>query len=231
MRKMSILKRLLTALLWGCLINVPAQASPLSPKQVAELYYRAWLNFDRDSMLQLQREWGSSNSEPRYVDMELIADPIAWHLKYKMSEVPGGATKEQRHQFAELMVESTRRTRCHPIEERIGSQLPTGLYLARVKMSCDLPDAAAAFQKLMNGTKADELGNGERMPSVRILRGMTEGIAASPVTYNVTTEIQLFAGEDKRIWRVGSAEVREDLGFERLFAVLIEQMVQSGLLQ
>lgn len=65
------------------LVGSPAGAQPPSPEETAELYYRAWLNFDRASMVRLDKEWGASGSGQRYTDMELVADPIAWQRQYK----------------------------------------------------------------------------------------------------------------------------------------------------
>ena len=64
------------------LVSGPARAAPPSPEETAELYYRAWLNFDRASMVRLSKEWGSSGSGQRYTDMDLVSNPVAWQRKY-----------------------------------------------------------------------------------------------------------------------------------------------------
>ncbi|MCZ7484192.1 hypothetical protein [Rhizobium rhizogenes] len=209
----------------------PVQAASLSPEETAELYYRAWLNFDRSSMARLDKEWGSANGGPRYVDMELVADPVAWQLKYKSSNAPNGTTSEQQTQVAKLWVASTKRARCQAEPARIGAQLPTGVFLARIKMNCVVPDAEPAFKKLKAGAKPDDLGDGGRMPSADLMKQMAEAAMTAPVTHKVTTEIQLVSGADKRVWRVGSGDVQPETGIDQVSAVFIAQMLQSGLLR
>lgn len=70
------------------LISGPARAAPPSPEETAELYYHAWLNFDRASMVRLSKEWGSSGSGQRYTDMDLVSNPVAWQRKYKGMHAP-----------------------------------------------------------------------------------------------------------------------------------------------
>lgn len=209
----------------------PVRAASLSPEETAELYYRAWLNFDRGSMVRLDKEWGSPDSGPRYVDMELVTDPVAWQLKYKGSNAPKGTTSEQQNQFAKLWVASTKRARCKAEPARIGAQLPTGAFLARIKMNCVVADAEPAFRKLKAGAKPDDLGDGGRMPSADLMKQMAEAAMAAPVTHKITTEIQLVSGADKRVWRVGSGDVQPETGIDRVSAVFISQMLQSGLLR
>ncbi|KJF75465.1 hypothetical protein [Agrobacterium arsenijevicii] len=213
------------------LVNGPVQAASLSPEQTAELYYRAWLNFDRASMVRLNKEWGSSSSGPRYTDMDLVANPVAWQRKYKGVHAPKGTTNEQSDQFARLWVASTERARCQAEPARIGSQLPTGLFLARIKMNCSLPDVGPAFQRLKTAAKPDELGDTSRMPSAKLMKQMVDATKAAPLTHKVKTEIQLFSGPDKDVWRVGSAEVQPQTGIDRVSAVFLSEMLQSGLLR
>ena len=213
------------------LLTGPARAASLSAEQTAELYYRAWLNFDRSSMDRLNKEWGSAHGGPHYVDMELVADPVAWQRKNKGAQAPKGTTDEQSDQFARLWVASTERARCEAEPARTGSQSPTGLVVARIKMNCSLPDVGPVFQRLKSAAKADELGDASRMPSAKLMKQMVEATKAAPLTHKVTTEIQLFSGPDKDIWRVGSAEVQPQTGLDRVSAVFLSEMLQSGLLQ
>ncbi|NSX89187.1 hypothetical protein G6M19_00635 [Agrobacterium tumefaciens] len=220
---------LMSALL--VLVSGPARAASASPEETAELYYRAWLNFDRTSMVRLNKEWGSSGNGPRYTDMDLVANPVAWQRKNKGMHAPSGTTNEQSDQFARLWVASTERVRCKAEPARIGSQSPTGLFMARIKMNCSLPDVGSAFQQLKAAAKADELGDRTRMPSAKLMKQMVEATKAAPLTHRVTTEIQLFSGPDKSVWRVGSADVQPQTGLERVSSVFLSQMMQSGILR
>ncbi|MFK3781631.1 hypothetical protein [Agrobacterium sp. NPDC089420] len=213
------------------LASGPALAASPSPEETAELYYRAWLNFDRASMARLDREWGSPGSGQRYTDMELVADPVAWQRKYRGMHSPKGTTNEQSNQFAKLWVASTERVRCKAEPARIGSQTPGGLFVARIKMNCSLPDVGPAFQRLKATTKADEIGDRTRMPSVRLMKQMVEATKTAPLTHKVTTEVQLVSGPDKGIWRLGTADVQPQTGIDRVSSVFLSQMLQSGLLQ
>ena len=213
------------------LVGNPARAQPPSPEETAELYYRAWLNFDRASMVRLDKEWGSSGGGQRYTDMELVADPIAWQRKYKGMHSPKGTTSEQSDQFAKLWVASTARVLCKAEPAHVGSQTPAGVFVARIKMNCSLPDVGPAFQRLKAATNADEIGDRTRMPSVKLMKQMVEATRTAPLTHKVTTEVQLVSGPDKSIWRVGTAEVRPQTGIDRVSSVFLSQMVQSGLLQ
>ncbi|WLD96693.1 hypothetical protein PX860_14305 [Agrobacterium leguminum] len=213
------------------LVGGPAWAASPSPEEIAELYYRAWLNFDRASMSRLNREWGASGGGPRYIDMELVADPVAWQRKNRGMHSPKGTTNEQSEQFARLWVASTERVRCKAEPARLGAQTPAGVIVARIKMNCSLPDVAPAFQRLKASANANETGDRTRMPSVRLMKQMVEATKAAPLTHKVSTEIQLFSGPDKAVWRVGSAENQPQTGIDRVSSVFLSQMVQSGLLQ
>jgi hypothetical protein len=213
------------------LVSGPARAASPSPEETAELYYRAWLNFDRASMVRLNKEWGSSGSGPRYTDMDLVANPVAWQRKYKGMHAPKGTTNEQSNQFARLWVASTERVRCQAEPARIGSQSPMGLFVARVKMNCSLPDVGPVFQQLKAAANADDIGDKTRMPSVKLMKQMVDATKKAPLTHKVTTEIQLFSGPDKSVWRVGSAEVQPQTGLDRISAVFLSEMLQSGLLR
>ncbi|WCJ62412.1 hypothetical protein [Agrobacterium tumefaciens] len=213
------------------LVSGPAGAAPPSPEETAELYYRAWLNFDRASMVRLDRQWGSSGGGQRYTDMELVADPVAWQRKYRGMHSPKGTTNEQSDQFAKLWVASTQRVRCKAEPARIGLQTPAGLFVARIKMNCSLPEVGPAFQRLKAATNADEIGGRTRMPSVKLMKQMVEATTTAPLTHKVTTEIQLVSGPDKSIWRVGTAEIRPQTGIDRVTSVFLSRMMQSGLLQ
>jgi hypothetical protein len=213
------------------LVGGPAWAASPSPEETAELYYRAWLNFDRTSMSHLNRECGASGGGPRYTDMELVADPVAWQRKNRGMHSPKGTTNEQSEQFAKLWVASTERVRCKAEPARLGAQTPTGVVVARIKMNCSLPDVAPAFQRLKASANANETGDRTRMPSARLMKQMVEATKAAPLTHKVSTEIQLFSGPDKAVWRVGSAENQPQTGIDRVSSVFLSQMVQSGLLQ
>lgn len=213
------------------LVSGPARAASPSPEETAELYYRAWLNFDRPSMSRLNREWGSSGSGPRYTDMELVADPVAWQRKNRGMHSPKGTTNEQSEQFAKLWVASTERVRCKAEPARIGSQSPSGLFVARVEVNCSLPDVGPAFQRLKAAAKAADIGDRTRMPSAELMKQMIEATKAAPLTHRVTTEIHLVSGPDKSIWRVGSTDVQPQTGLERVSSVFLSQMLQSGLLR
>jgi hypothetical protein len=213
------------------LVSGPVRAASPSPEETAELYYRAWLNFDRASMVRLNKEWGSSGSGPRYTDMDLVANPVAWQRKYKGMHAPKGTTNEQSNQFARLWVASTERVRCQAEPARIGSQLPMGLFVARVKMNCSLPDVGSVFQQLKAAANADDIGDKTRMPSVKLMKQMVDATKKAPLTHKVTTEIKLFSGPDKSVWRVGSAEVQPQTGLDRVSAVFLSEMLQSGLLR
>ena len=213
------------------LVGGSAQAASPSPEETAELYYRAWLNFDRASMSRLNKEWGSSGSSPRYTDMELVADPVAWQRKNRGMHSPKGTTNEQSEQFATLWVASTKRVRCKAEPALIGAQTPTGVVVAQIRMNCSLPDVAPAFQRLKASANADEIGDRTRMPSARLMKQMVEATKAAPLTHKVSTEIQLFSGQGKAVWRVGSAENQSQTGIDRVSSVFLSQMVQSGLLQ
>lgn len=69
------------------------------------------------------------------------------------------------------------------------------------------------------------------MPSADLMKQMAEAAMAAPVTHKITTEIQLVSGADKRVWRVGSGDVQPETGIDRVSAVFISQMLQSGLLR
>ncbi|UXT42209.1 hypothetical protein FY137_13820 [Agrobacterium tumefaciens] len=213
------------------LVGGPAWAASPSPEETAELYYRAWLNFDRASMSRLNREWGASGGGPRYTDMELVANPVAWQRKNRGMHSPKGTTNEQSEQFARLWVASTERVRCKAEPARFGARTPTGVVVARIKMNCSLPDVAPAFQRLKASANANETGDRTRMPSARLMKQMVEATKAAPLTHKVSTEIQLFSGPDKALWRVGSAENQPQTGIDRVSSVFLSQMVQSGLLQ
>ncbi|CDN92143.1 hypothetical protein [Agrobacterium tumefaciens] len=213
------------------MVSGPARAAPPSPEETAELYYRAWLNFDRASMVRLSREWGSSGSGQRYTDMDLVANPVAWQRKYKGMHAPKGTTNEQSDQFARLWVASTERVRCQAEPARIGSQSPTGLSVARVKMNCSLPDVGPVFQRLKAAANAYDIGDKTRMPSAKLMKQMVEATKSAPLTHKVTTEIQLVRGPDKGVWQVGSTEVQPQTGLDRVSSVFLSQMLQSGLLQ
>jgi hypothetical protein len=213
------------------LVSGPVRAASPSPEETAELYYRAWLNFDRASMVRLNKEWGSSGSGPRYTDMDLVANPVAWQRKYKGMHAPKGTTNEQSNQFARLWVASTERVRCQAEPARIGSQSPMGLFVARVKMNCSLPDVGPVFQQLKAAANADDIGDKTRMPSVKLMKQMVDATKQAPLTHKVTTEVQLFSGPDKSVWRVGSAEVQPQTGLDRVSAVFLSEMLQSGLLR
>lgn len=224
-------KFLLLISVFVVLVSGPARAAPPSPEETAELYYRAWLNFDPASMARLDREWGSSGSGQRYTDMELVANPVAWQRKYRGMHSPKGTTNEQSDQFAKLWVASTERIRCKAEPARIGLQTPAGLFVARIKMNCSLPDVGPAFQRLKAGTNADEIGDRTRMPSVKLMKQMVEATRTAPLTHKVSTEVQLVSGPDKNIWRVGTAEIQPQTGIDRVSSVFLSQMMQSGLLQ
>ncbi|WP_454701447.1 hypothetical protein [Agrobacterium burrii] len=213
------------------LVSGPARATSPSPEETAELYYRAWLNFDRASMVRLNKEWGASGNGPRYIDMDLVTNPVAWQRKYKGMHAPKGTTNEQSDQFARLWVASTERVLCEAEPARIGSQSPSGLFVARIKMNCSLPDVGPAFQRLKANANADDIGDKTRMPSAKLMKQMVEATKAAPLTYKVTTEMQLFSGPDKGVWRVGSAEVQPQTGADRVSSVFLSQMLQSGLLR
>lgn len=219
---------LLIGAVWlGVAGSILAQASPLTPEQTAELFYRAWLNYDRASMLRLKREWGPADGGPRYIDLDRIADPIAWHLKQALTDPPPGTTPEQLRLFAKFMVVSSKRVRCGATAGRVGSQLPNGIYRARVELTCTVPDARSALHRLKASTNADELGTREHLPSSAVLKELIEVVATAPTTRHVSTKMVLNADPDKRVWRVGPTE----LGIERVNADLMEQIVKAGILQ
>lgn len=221
-------KLLLIGILWAVgACGAAAQASPLTAEQTAELYYRAWLNYDRAGTLRLQREWGASNGRINYLDMGRVADPVGWTLKHAMSRPPAGAGGEQLKLFARLMVEASKRARCQATAAHVGAQLPTGSYLARVEVACAVPDAVPALRQLRARAGASEIGGADSMPSATMLRGMIDAFAAAPLTRQVATEIVLTGNADKRVWRAGPTE----LGIERVSADLSRQIVQAGFLQ
>jgi hypothetical protein len=215
-------------MIWAAgVCGAAAQASPLTAEQTAELYYRAWLNYDRTSALRLQREWGASNGGINYIDLKRTADPIGWTLKHAMSRPPAGARREQLKLFARLMVEASKRVRCQAEAAHVGAQLPTGSHLARVELACAVPDAVPVLRQLRARAGASEIGGADSMPSTVMLRGMVDAFAAAPLTRQVATEIVLTGDADKRVWRAGPTE----LGVERVSADLSRQLVQSGFLQ
>ncbi|MGE7469716.1 hypothetical protein ACQKLX_09750 [Bosea sp. NPDC003192] len=215
-------------IIWAAgVCGAAAQASPLTAEQTAELYYRAWLNYDRTSALRLQREWGASNGGINYIDLKRTADPIGWTLKHAMSRPPAGAGREQLKLFARLMVEASKRVRCQAEAAHVGAQLPTGSHLARVELACAVPDAVPALRQLRARAGASEIGGADSMPSTVMLRGMVDAFATAPLTRQVATEIVLTGDADKRVWRAGPTE----LGVERVSADLSRQLVQAGFLQ
>lgn len=221
-------KLVLIGILWAAgACGAAAQASPLTAEQTAELYYRAWLNYDRASTLRLQREWGASKGRVNYIDLKRTADPIGWTLKHAMSRPPAGSSNEQLKLFARLMVEASKRVRCQAKAADIGAQLPTGSHLARVELACAVPDAVPGLRQLRARAGANEIGGADSMPSATMLRGMIDAFAAAPLTRQVATEIVLTGDADKRVWRAGPT----DLGIERVSADLSRQIVQAGFLQ
>lgn len=221
-------KLLLICIVWaGGVCGAAAQASPLTAEQTAELYYRAWLNYDRASALRLQREWGASNGRINYIDLKRTADPIGWTLKHAMPRPPAGASREQLNLFARLMVEASKRVRCQATAAHVGAQLPTGSHLARAELACAVPDALPGLRQLRTRAGAGEIGGGDSMPSAAMLRGMIDAFAAAPLTRQVATEIVLTGDADKRVWRAGPTE----LGIERVSSDLLRQIIQAGFLQ
>ena len=221
-------KLLLICIIWAAgVCGAAAQASPLTAEQTAELYYRAWLNYDRASALRLQREWGASNGRVNYIDLKRISDPIGSTLRHAMSRPPASASNEQLKLFARLMVEASKRVRCQAKAADIGAQLPTGSHLARVELACAVPDAMPGLRQLRARAGANEIAGADSMPSVPMLRGMVDAFAAAPLTRQVATEIVLTGDADKRVWRAGPTE----LGVERVSADLSRQLVQAGFLQ
>lgn len=223
-----LLKLLLICIIWaGGVCVAAAQASPLTAEQTAELYYRAWLNYDRASALRLQREWGASNGGINYIDLKRISDPIGWTLKHAMPRPPAGTSSEQMKLFARLMVEASKRVQCLAKVAHIGAQLPTGSHLARAELACTVPDALPGLRQLRARAGASEIGGADSMPSAAMLRGMVDAFAAAPLTRQVATEIVLTGDADKRVWRAGPTE----LGVERVSSDLLRQIIQAGFLQ
>jgi hypothetical protein len=221
------MRALMFCIIWfSAPLHAWAQSSHLTPERTAELYYRSWLNYDRDSTLRLQREWGASSAEPRYLDMERVTDPVAWQFKYKMGDLPPGSSHEQAKLMTTLMIESSRRVRCKATTGQVGEQQPTGQYLARVKLECAVPEVKAAFEHLKAATSAAELGGREKAPAETLLRKMIAVVSRAPLTRRVSTEMLLTGDADKKIWRVGPTS----LGIEAVGADFGRQLAQSGLM-
>jgi len=194
-RLVSILS-VLAVLALGAL---PAQASDRTPEQTAELYYRAWLNYDRAAALQLNTALRQETGGRDFVDLGMIADPVAWQLKRiaNLSTKGDPSAPEIRRLMAKFIIAGSKRARCRALGHEIGAQ-PTGeRFRATVKLECAVPDAVAGLRQ----AKDDEQGRSNMVnPSTRLLNGVIAAFERAPLTRRVSTELDVTAGSAKQRW-------------------------------
>ncbi len=205
MRKTSVLAVfLLIVTLTGYQSALPAKASEPTLEQTAELYYRAWLNYDRASALRLNKAM-RLNKEPRpesegrdYIDMTMFSDPIAWQLKRMatLTVKSDPSAPELKRLMARFIVETSRRVRCSAVGSRVGSEPAGDRFHATVKLDCLVPDAVAELMHVKRSDEGADMSN----PTPRLLKGVIDAFARAPLTRRIATEMDLTAGLAKERW-------------------------------
>ncbi|MDR6873145.1 hypothetical protein J2Y55_004169 [Bosea sp. BE125] len=230
MRKTSFLAVFpLIAALTGYQSTLPAKASEPTLEQTAELYYRAWLNYDRASAirlnkaLRLNKELRPESEGRDYIDMTMFNDPIAWQLK-RMATLtvktdPSG--RELRRLMAKLIVESSRRIRCSALGSRVGSEPAGGRFHATVKLDCLVPDAVAELMQVKRSDEGADMIN----PTPRLLNSVIDAYARAPLTRRIATEMDLTAGPAKERWMPSQYRT----GIDLVTGGLIGQIKEAGL--
>ncbi|CAN7613644.1 hypothetical protein LJR009_005468 [Bosea sp. LjRoot9] len=199
MRKTSLLSAfLLIAALTGYQGALPARASEPTLEQTAELYYRAWLNYDRSGALRLNKALRPESAGRDYIDMTMFNDPIAWQLK-RMATLtvktdPSGS--ELKRLMARYIVESSKRIRCTAVGSRVGSEPADGRFHATVKLDCLVPEAVAELAQVKRSEEGADMSN----PTPRLLKNVIDAYARAPLTRRIATEMDLTAGLAKERW-------------------------------
>ncbi|SFJ78117.1 hypothetical protein SAMN05216304_11494 [Bosea sp. OK403] len=219
MRKTDFLSVfLLVVALTGYQSALPAKASEPTLEQTAELYYRAWLNYDRASAARLNKKLRPESEGRDYIDMTMFNDPIAWQLKRmaRLSVRTDPSGRELKRLMARLIVESSRRVRC----TAVGSEPADGRFNATVKLDCLVPDAVAELTQVKRSEEADMIN-----PTPRLLRSVIDAYARAPLTRRIATEMDLTAGPAKERWMPSQYRTGVDL----VTGALIGQIKESGL--
>jgi hypothetical protein len=214
---------LLIAALTGYQSALPAKASEPTLEQTAELYYRAWLNYDRASAARLNKELRPESKGRDYIDMTMFNDPIAWQLK-RMATLtvktdPSG--RELKRLMARLIVESAKRVRCTAVGSRVGSEPAGGRFNATVTLDCLVPDAVAELMQVKRSDEAADMNN----PTPRLLKSVIDAYARAPLTRRIATEMDLTAGLAKERWMPSQYRT----GIDLVTGGLIGQIKESGL--
>jgi hypothetical protein len=199
MRKTGLLSAfLLSAALTGYQGALPAKASEPTLEQTAELYYRAWLNYDRAGALRLNKALRPESEGRDYIDMTMFNDPIAWQLKRMatLTVKTDPSAPELKRLMARFIVESSKRIRCSAVGSRVGSEPAGGRFHATVKLDCLVPDAVAELAQVKRLDEGVDMIN----PTPRLLKSVIDAYARAPLTRRIATEMDLTAGLAKQRW-------------------------------
>jgi hypothetical protein len=204
--------------------SLPAQASDRTPEQVAELYYRAWLNYDRAAAVQLNTALRPETGGRDLVDLGMIADPVAWQLRRIASLSARGdpSAPEIRRLMAKFIIAGSKRVRCRAVGSEIGARPAGERFRATVKLECAVPDAVAGLRQ----TKEHEQGRSNMVnPSPRLLKGVIEAFERAPLTRRVSTEMDVTAGSAKQRWMPDTSRS----GMDQVTGAIARQIGEAGL--
>lgn len=225
MRKACLLS-LLTALTALVIAQsaLPAKASDLTLEQTAELYYSAWLNYDRAAAARLNKALRPESGGRDSIDLRMFDDPVAWQLKRMgtLSLKTDPSEPEVRRLMAKFIIEGTRRVRCRAVGSRIGSQPAGERFHATVMLECASPDAVAGLMQVKQREKA---GVDMNNPTPRLLKSIIEAFERAPLTRRVSTEMDLNAGLAKQRWMPGTYRT----GIDRVTGTVARQIAEAGL--
>lgn len=200
---------LLIAAFTGYQSALPAKASEPTLEQTAELYYRAWLNYDRASAARLNKALRPESEGRDYIDMTMFNDPIAWQLKRMASLTvkTDPSAPELKRLMARFIVETSRRVRCSAVGSRVGSEPAGDRFHATVKLDCLVPDAVAELTQVKRADEGADMIN----PTPRLLKSVIDAYARAPLTRRIATEMDLTAGLAKERWTPSQYRIGIDL--------------------
>jgi hypothetical protein len=221
-------KILPTILFTAALHYAPAGAAELTPRQAAELYCRAWYNYDSVSVQSPQYS-RADEKKPDYLDPERAAHPVDWVVEHWMGNPPPDATREQLLLYAQYLVARTKFVHCHATRSSLEKSKANGSYFARVTVDCAVPNAVPALRQI-----AQEFGwstTGGALPPPAVIDAMRKAYANAPLSRHVANTILMTRKPDGHTWTVSGPfidNVDEDLWTQLRDGGLVKRVETKG---
>ncbi len=186
-----------------------AQADNLTPEQVTDLYIGAVVNDDAAKVAQLNGylKLAAADGKPA-ADLEAIrkvdattSATIAGQLKQALPDQLRGKVEPVLDAFAKSLSGAVLRSQCKANSSAVApDDAAPGRFVATVQYSCAVPDAADGLAKAQ--AQVGEVTMDKASPALftHVFGDSSKALDAAPLTKQVSGQLTLSAGSDKKDW-------------------------------